>query len=381
MRPLVQRPPLDGLIATLGVALFLALLEQEIFGTATQFAPSPVGEWRVVVLRRHPHRRADRGPRAGGRRSPGRSTSSSPAPSSGSPSSPRPATRPWRASSASRSTRCTASSWVTAGALSGLAAALLGPAFGGLTPFDMTKFALRALGRRGDRRPRLGLGRDHRQPADRRARGGRRGAGGREGRGRTSPCCVAGHRHARDPAAGPARDVRCCVSMRPSRRRRSRRDRRSWSPGRAPCRPCGCRSWWAWPWSRSPRSASTSSWLGRASSRSPTPRSSASAPSPRSTSAATAGRGRSRSRPRSVPARSRPRVAGLPSLRIRGLQVAITTLAFQVAAENFLFTRQDFTAADQVLERPGLPASPTCGSISSRSRASPSCSSCADGSR
>ena len=35
--------------------------------------------------------------------------------------------------------------WVTAGALSGLAAALLGPAFGGLTPFDMTKFALRAL--------------------------------------------------------------------------------------------------------------------------------------------------------------------------------------------------------------------------------------------
>ena len=50
-------------------------------------------------------------------------------------------------------------------------------------------------------------------------------------------------------------------------------------------------------------------------------------------------------------------VAGLPSLRIRGLQVAITTLAFQVAAENFLFTRQDFTAADQVLERPAFLAS------------------------
>ena len=45
-------------------------------------------------------------------------------------------------------------------------------------------------------------------------------------------------------------------------------------------------------------------------------------------------------------------VAGLPSLRIRGLQIAITTLAFQIAAENFLFTRPDFTAADQVLERP-----------------------------
>ena len=47
-------------------------------------------------------------------------------------------------------------------------------------------------------------------------------------------------------------------------------------------------------------------------------------------------------------------LAGLPSLRIRGLQVAITTLAFQVAAENFLFARQDFTAADQVLERPAV---------------------------
>jgi len=47
-------------------------------------------------------------------------------------------------------------------------------------------------------------------------------------------------------------------------------------------------------------------------------------------------------------------LSGLPSLRIRGLQVAITTLAFQVAAENFLFTRQDFTAANQVLERPAL---------------------------
>ncbi|MBA3652965.1 MAG: branched-chain amino acid ABC transporter permease, partial [Actinobacteria bacterium] len=50
MRPLVQRPPLDGLIATLGVALFLALLELQVFGTATQFAISPVGNWRVVVF-------------------------------------------------------------------------------------------------------------------------------------------------------------------------------------------------------------------------------------------------------------------------------------------------------------------------------------------
>ena len=37
-------------IATLGVALFLALLEKELFGTATQRAPSPVGEWRLDVF-------------------------------------------------------------------------------------------------------------------------------------------------------------------------------------------------------------------------------------------------------------------------------------------------------------------------------------------
>jgi ABC-type branched-subunit amino acid transport system ATPase component/ABC-type branched-subunit amino acid transport system permease subunit len=45
-------------------------------------------------------------------------------------------------------------------------------------------------------------------------------------------------------------------------------------------------------------------------------------------------------------------VAGLPSLRIRGLQVAITTLAFQVFAEQFLFTRRDVTAAGRELPRP-----------------------------
>jgi branched-chain amino acid transport system permease protein len=35
--------------------------------------------------------------------------------------------------------------WVAGGALSGLAASLLGPVFGGLAPFDMTRFALSAL--------------------------------------------------------------------------------------------------------------------------------------------------------------------------------------------------------------------------------------------
>jgi ABC-type branched-subunit amino acid transport system ATPase component/ABC-type branched-subunit amino acid transport system permease subunit len=47
-------------------------------------------------------------------------------------------------------------------------------------------------------------------------------------------------------------------------------------------------------------------------------------------------------------------IAGLPSLRIRGLQVAITTLAFQVFAERFLFTRTDVTAAGRELERPSF---------------------------
>lgn len=47
-------------------------------------------------------------------------------------------------------------------------------------------------------------------------------------------------------------------------------------------------------------------------------------------------------------------VAGLPSLRIRGLQVAIVTLAFQVAAEKFAFTRTAFTGADKVFDRPAL---------------------------
>ena len=47
-------------------------------------------------------------------------------------------------------------------------------------------------------------------------------------------------------------------------------------------------------------------------------------------------------------------VAGLPSLRIRGLQVAITTLVFQVFAEAFLFSRDDVTAAGRTLDRPSV---------------------------
>jgi ABC-type branched-subunit amino acid transport system ATPase component/ABC-type branched-subunit amino acid transport system permease subunit len=47
-------------------------------------------------------------------------------------------------------------------------------------------------------------------------------------------------------------------------------------------------------------------------------------------------------------------IAGLPSLRIRGLQIAITTLAFQVFAEDFLFSRADVTGGSRIFDRPGV---------------------------
>ncbi len=144
IRPLVDRPPLDALIATLGIALFLALLEKELFGTATQFAPSPVGEWKVTVLGAtliaprivalvaaaivaiaiylfFSRTRFGLAVRA----TTGDSTVAQ--------------------LMGVRVNRVYRFAWVTAGALAGLGAALLGPAFGGLTPFAMTKFSLRAL--------------------------------------------------------------------------------------------------------------------------------------------------------------------------------------------------------------------------------------------
>lgn len=47
-------------------------------------------------------------------------------------------------------------------------------------------------------------------------------------------------------------------------------------------------------------------------------------------------------------------VAGLPSLRIRGLQIAIVTLALQYATEQYVFKNQTLTAARQSLDRPSL---------------------------
>jgi branched-chain amino acid transport system permease protein len=144
MRPLVGRPPLDALIATLGIALFLALLEVEVFGATLKSAPSAVGEWKVVVF--------------------GATLSASRVVGIGLAAAVAGAlylffsrTRFGLAVLATTSDPTVARvlgvpvnqvyrfAWVAAGALSGVAAALLAPSFGALTPFSQTEYALRAL--------------------------------------------------------------------------------------------------------------------------------------------------------------------------------------------------------------------------------------------
>jgi len=144
MRPLVGRPPLDGVIATLGIALFLALLEKEWFGTATQFAPTPVGNWRIEVL--------------------GATLTSERVVALVAAAVVAGALflffERTRFGLAVRATTDNADvsrllgvpvnqvyrfAWVAGGALAGLAAALLAPAFGGLTPFAQTSFSIRSL--------------------------------------------------------------------------------------------------------------------------------------------------------------------------------------------------------------------------------------------
>ena len=49
MRPLVGRPALDGLVATLAVALFLALAELKLYGLDPLAAPSPVGDGSIRI--------------------------------------------------------------------------------------------------------------------------------------------------------------------------------------------------------------------------------------------------------------------------------------------------------------------------------------------
>jgi ABC-type branched-subunit amino acid transport system ATPase component/ABC-type branched-subunit amino acid transport system permease subunit len=51
-------------------------------------------------------------------------------------------------------------------------------------------------------------------------------------------------------------------------------------------------------------------------------------------------------------------IAGLPSLRIRGLQIAIVTLAMQIAAEKFVYSKANLTGAQLTLDRPSLLGSP-----------------------
>jgi branched-chain amino acid transport system permease protein len=144
MRPLVRRPPIDGVIATLGVALFLALLEKEWFGTASQFAPSPVGSWRIDVF--------------------GATLTSERVVALFAAAAVALALYVFlgrtRFGLAVRATTDDGDvarllgvpvrqvyrfAWVLGGALAGLAAALLAPAFGGLTPFAQTSFSIRAL--------------------------------------------------------------------------------------------------------------------------------------------------------------------------------------------------------------------------------------------
>ena len=66
-------------------------------------------------------------------------------------------------------------------------------------------------------------------------------------------------------------------------------------------------------------------------------------------------------------------IAGLPSLRIRGLQVAITTLAFQEFAEVYLFSRARRDRRRPHDAAPTVPAQRHRISTCSRSCASRSC--------
>lgn len=144
MRPLVRRPPLDGVIATLGVALFLALLEKELFGTAPQNAPPPLGDWKLHAV--------------------GTTLSSSRIVAFVLASAVAWAlyvffnrTKFGLAVRATTSDPTVARilgvpvnavyrfAWVAGGALSGVAAALNGSAFGNIGPFDMTRFTLSAM--------------------------------------------------------------------------------------------------------------------------------------------------------------------------------------------------------------------------------------------
>jgi branched-chain amino acid transport system permease protein len=144
MRALVARPALDSLIATLGLALVLALAELKIFGTNPQDPGHPIGRGSVTVLGATLvyerigalilavvtvvaiavfFRKTKFGLAV-------LATTSDPTVAKvlGVPVN-----------------RVYVFAWVVGGVLSGLAASLLAPAFGVLVPFGQTKLALAAL--------------------------------------------------------------------------------------------------------------------------------------------------------------------------------------------------------------------------------------------
>ncbi|MDP9101592.1 MAG: branched-chain amino acid ABC transporter permease [Actinomycetota bacterium] len=144
MRPLVGRPAIDALVATLAVALLLALLELKLYGVQSTDAPSPVGTGTVRVA--------------------GATINAAEASAfvlavavSVGLSLFLQRTKFGLATRAAVSDPTVARLlgvkvnsvymfvWGVGGALSGAAASLLGPIVGTLTPFGLTKFLLSAL--------------------------------------------------------------------------------------------------------------------------------------------------------------------------------------------------------------------------------------------
>ena len=144
MRALVSRPPLDGLIATLGLALFLALAELKIFGTNPAKPGHPVGKGRVTILgATQINERIVALALAGvtavaitlffKRTKFGLAVLATTSDPTVAKVLGVPVNQVYRFA------------WVLGGVLSGLAAALLAPVFGSLVPFSQTRFALAAL--------------------------------------------------------------------------------------------------------------------------------------------------------------------------------------------------------------------------------------------
>jgi branched-chain amino acid transport system permease protein len=144
MRALVQRPPLDGLIATLGIALFLALAELQLFGTNPQDPGHPVGTGKLKILGATlvSERIMALGLAALAaigitlffqRTKFGLAVLATTSDPTVAKLLGVPVNKVYRFA------------WVVGGVLSGFAAALLAPAFGTLVPFELTRFALAAL--------------------------------------------------------------------------------------------------------------------------------------------------------------------------------------------------------------------------------------------